>query len=76
MGIYKQYCLSSDTACSPAIVADDTKGNGPSRPPTDDADEIILDHLPIQAPHRHVDIPLAAAHEEGVCLRSGCDDLH
>ena len=47
------------------IVAEDNKGHGPSRPAVDDADEATLDAIPGVVPHRHVDIPLAAAHEEG-----------
>lgn len=32
----------------------------------DDADEATLDALPVTQMHRNVDIPLAAAHKEGL----------
>ncbi|KAH8094661.1 hypothetical protein BXZ70DRAFT_352304 [Cristinia sonorae] len=48
-----------------AMIGDNALGQYASDKVYDDADEATLDALPITAPHRHVDIPLAAAHNEG-----------
>ncbi|TCD60872.1 hypothetical protein EIP91_009378 [Steccherinum ochraceum] len=53
-----------------AIVADQAMGEYASDKVYDDSDSAYLDAIPVQQWHRNVDIPIAAAHNEGEFVAS------
>ncbi|THH28631.1 hypothetical protein EUX98_g5553 [Antrodiella citrinella] len=48
------------------VVSDNAMGEHPGESFDDLKDEATLDNLPVEKWHRNVDIPIAAAHEEGI----------